>query len=311
MSSQILENIESAELPSWVQAMRPVEAVVDSKTATLDENQITELSGPLAGLRGVLPAEPGLGLLRKPPAYSSKLQVSDGQQRYATLPRTVGDRRSPTRAHSKQPACPRTGYGVGVLLCFCILAAGLPFASGAHFAPATLLLSSDKGASSKIIEGLPNNVPVLVAFDYDPALSGELEAVAAPIMDQLLSKGTPLALISTSPTGPVLAEHFLKTTPLVNVHQYQSGEQYVNLGYLAGGPAGILYLADSLTGAMPVDVDGKSAWNTGPLQGIQSLSNFAAVIILTDNADTGRNWIEQAGPQLRQYADADDHQRSS
>ncbi len=45
-------------------------------------------------------------------------------------------------------------------------------------------------------------------------------------------------------------------------------------------------------------MDGQPAWGTGPLQGIQNLSDFAAVIILTDNADTGRNWIEQAGPRL-------------
>jgi hypothetical protein len=90
----------------------------------------------------------------------------------------------------------------------------------------------------------------------------------------------------------------LKSTTLVNVHQYQSGKQYVNLGYLAGGPAGMLFLADSLTDAMPVSVDGKTAWKAGPLQGVHSLSSFAAVIILTDNADTGRNWIEQAGPRL-------------
>lgn len=291
------ENIESAELPAWVQAMRPVEAVVDSKMARMDENQTTELNGPLAGLRGVLPAEPGLGLLRKPPAYSSKLQVSDGQNRYAkSLEQLVTGEANPRTLETKRlPSNRLWRWCLAVLL---FLAAGLPFASGAHFAPATLLLSSDKGASSNIIDGLPNNIPVLVAFDYDPALSGELEAVAAPVMDHLLSKGTPLAIVSTSPTGPVLAEHFLKDTSLVNVHQYQSGQQYVNLGYLAGGPAGILYLADSLTSAMPVDVDGKSAWNTGPLQGVQSLSDFAAVIILTDNADTGRNWIEQAGPQL-------------
>ena len=60
----------------------------------------------------------------------------------------------------------------------------------------------------------------------------------------------------------------------------------------------MLYLTSSLTAAMPVDVNGKPAWNSGPLQGIQDLNNFAAVIILTDNADTGRNWIEQAGPRL-------------
>jgi hypothetical protein len=184
------------------------------------------------------------------------------------------------------------------------LAIGLPFVfgankNGAQIAPATLLGSSDQGTSSKLIDGLSGNIPVLVVFDYDPALSGELEAVAAPIMDRLLAKGNPLALISTSPTGPILAEHFLQTTPLVKEHQYQSGNQYVNLGYLAGGPAGILYFADAPTEAVTVTMDGQPAqWGTGPLQGIQKLSDFAAVIILTENADTGRNWIEQAGPHL-------------
>jgi hypothetical protein len=291
------EDLEAADLPSWVQAMRPVEAVVESKSSELNETEVTELSGPLAGLNGVLPSGPGLGMLRKPPAYSSKLQVSDGQQRYATVleqlvsgethPRTVGS------VHLRSNRLWR--WLIAGLL---ILAAGLPFASSAHFAPATLLVSSDKGASSQIIDGLPANKPVLVAFDYEPALSGELEAVAAPIMDQILSKGIPLGLLSTSPTGPALAENFFKTTSLVNVHQYRNGEQYVNLGYLAGGPAGISYLANSLTDAMPLSVDGTPAWDSGPLQGIQSVSDFAAVIILTDNADTGRNWIEQAGPRL-------------
>jgi len=138
----------------------------------------------------------------------------------------------------------------------------------------------------------------LVVFDYDPALSGELEAVAAPLMDRLLSKGVPLALLSTSPTGPILAEHFLQTTPLVKDYQYQSGNQYINLGYLAGGPSGILDFADAPTEAVTVGMDGQPVWVAGPLQAIQKLSDFAAVIILTDNADTGRNWIEQAGPRL-------------
>ena len=292
---QAAEDLEAAELPSWVQAMRPVEAVVDSKTAALDE-QATEHSGPLAGLRGILPAEPGLGALRKPPVYSSKLLVSDGQQRYAAaLERLVAGESNPRTTEPKKLVSNRLWRWVITLLL--LLAISLPFLSTAQIAP-TFLTSSDKGASSKIIQGLQSNVPVLVAFDYDPALSGEMEAVSAPIMDQLLSMKTPLALISTNPTGPALAEHFLQTTSLVNVYKYQSGQQYVNLGYLAGGPAGILYLAGSLNSAMPVDVNGKPAWNSGPLQGIQSLSNFAAVIVLTDNADTGRNWIEQAGPRL-------------
>ena len=83
------------------------------------------------------------------------------------------------------------------------------------------------------------------------------------------------------------------------MHQYQSGVQYVNLGYLAGGPAGILYLADEPPQAVTVGMDGQPViWGAGPLHAIQKLSDFAALIILTDNADTGRQWIEQAGPRL-------------
>ena len=296
-------NLEAAELPSWVQAMRPVESVVESKTAALVENQVPEQNGPLAGLSGVLPSGPGLGLLRKPSAYSMKLRVSDGQHRYAaTLDRLIAGETNPrtlkrTRLHSNQ----LLRWLITVLL---FLAVGLPIIfdankNGVQIAPATSLESSDQGASSRIIDGLSGNIPVLVVFDYDPALSGELEAVAAPIMDRLLSKGNPLALISTSPTGPILAEHFLQTTPLVKDYHYQSGRQYVNLGYLAGGPAGILYFADAPAEAVTFGVDGQPAnWGTGPLQNIQKLSDFAAVIILTDNADTGRLWIEQAGPLL-------------
>ncbi len=295
-------NLEAAELPSWVQAMRPVESVVETKSAPLEESRVAEQSGPLAGLRGVLPAEPGLGPLRKPPAYSTKLQVSDGQHRYAaSLDRLVAGETHPHTAESKHLISNQLLRWLITVLLF--LAVGLPLVTGAQakgsqIAPPTLLESSDMGASSKIIAGLTGNVPVLVAFDYDPALSGELEAVAAPLMDQLLAKGVPLALISTSPTGPVLAEHFFLTTSLVNVHQYQSGVQYANLGYLAGGSAGMLYFADSPTDAVLLTVDGQPAWGIGPLQGIQKLSDFAAFIILTDNADTGRNWIEQAGPRL-------------
>jgi hypothetical protein len=36
------------------------------------------------------------------------------------------------------------------------------------------------------------------------------------------------------------------------------------------------------------------------LQGVAQLSDFAVVIILTDNADTGRNWIEQSSLYLGQ-----------
>lgn len=148
------------------------------------------------------------------------------------------------------------------------------------------------------IGSLPPNTPVLVVFDYDPALAGEMEAAAAPLLDHLLLQGPRLALISSNPTGPALAERLLQdlnASPLVARHAYLAGQQYVNLGYLAGGSSGVKYFAMSPTKAAPFALDGQPAWQQAALQGIQSLGDFATIIILSDNADSGRVWIEQAG----------------
>ena len=290
------ENLDVSELPSWVQAMRPVESVVAGARETQqDDAQVTEQSGPLAGLHGVLPVEPGLGPLRKPPAYSTILQVTDGQQRYAAaFERLITSETQPQVAKTTRLTSNRLWrWLIAGLL---ILAVGLPLSTGIQVTQASNLQPHEMVAAFTLIGDLPSNAPVLVVFDYDPALSGELEAAAAPLMDHLLLQGPRLALISTNPTGPTLAERFLHdaiASPLVAGHNYQGGQQYVNLGYLAGGPAGVQYFANSPTLAAPFTVDGQPAWQLPPLQGIRNLSDFATIIVLTDNADTGRIWIEQ------------------
>jgi len=295
--------LEPGDLPSWVQAMRPVEAVVaEAKAIPPVEGQVTEQHGPLAGLRGVLPSVPGLGPMRKPPAYATKLQASETQQRYAdSLEKLVYAETSPHAVRSTLRISGHLLRWVIVLLLF--LAVGVPIVTGAQVVPsAALPPPEEEQATYTLIGQLAPNSPVLVVFDYEPALSGELEAAAANVVGQLISTGSLLTFISTSPTGPALAEHFLQTTQPGG--GLQSGQQYVNLGYLAGGPTGILNFASWPDKAAPFawstdpKVDGYNAWVMPPLQGIVSLSDFKAVFVLTDSADTGRNWIEQAGPAL-------------
>ncbi len=291
--------IQAAELPSWVQAMRPVESVVDqAKTPAFEENQVTERSGPLAGLVGVLPAGAGLGMSRKPPAYSVKLQIASTQQRYiSSLEQIVSGETRPSALKSERQEFNRLWrWLIAALL---ILAVGIPFVfPGARMTPPTTLQPSDKGATTGLLNGISANSPVLVVFDYEPALAGELEMAAAPLIDQLQSKGARLALVSTSPTGPVLAERFLTGALLVNSHPYQNEQQYVDLGYIAGGPTGISLFASAPSQAMPLDANGHPAWSMPALQGVSKLSDFSEVIIVTSDADTGRSWIEQAGPYL-------------
>jgi hypothetical protein len=289
------ENLEVSELPSWIQAMRPVESVVTGPGVTSqDVPQVPELSGPLAGLRGVLPVGPGLGLLRKPPVYSTKLQITESQEKYAaafealisseTLPLIT----SRTRLSSDR----LWRWAITILL---ILAIGLPLVTGFPVTPVSTLNPPQTADAFNIIDNLSANEAVLVVFDYDPAFAGELERAAAPLLDHLVLKGSSLVLISTNPTGPALADRLVEET---SASSLVDGQQVVNLGYLAGGSSGVYYFAIFPAIAAPFTQNGQEAWQLPPLQGVKKISDFAALIILSDNADGGRMWIEQTSSSI-------------
>ncbi len=283
------ENLEAAELPSWVQAMRPVEAVVSAEPKTTPLEEVggpVEQSGPLAGLQGVLPAAPGLGPLRKPPAYSIKLQVTENQQKYAAyLERLVSQETQAKGPGAARLASSRLWRWLITALLFAVVL--LSLLTGVPSMPESGLQPPEMVDAFTAVGNLAPDSAVLVVFDYDPALFGELEAAAAPVIDHLLVQGPRLAIISTSPTGPALAEQFLLETQAS--HQYKRGVQYVDLGYLAGGPTGVLGFASNPRATSGADGD----WDLPPLANVDELSDFALIIILTDNADTGRVWIEQ------------------
>ena len=65
--------------------MRPVESAAPSVPISDGTEHLVESAGPLAGMRGVLSAEPEIARLKKPPSYSIKLQVSEDQQAHAAV----------------------------------------------------------------------------------------------------------------------------------------------------------------------------------------------------------------------------------
>ncbi|MBN2385752.1 MAG: hypothetical protein JXB85_01945 [Anaerolineales bacterium] len=291
------ESLQPADLPSWVQAMRPVEAVVTAATPAIsEEDQETEQQGPLAGLRGVLPAGPGLGALRKPPPYSIKLQVNDTQQRYAAhLENMVsGENKARPVAAGKLDLSGRfLRWLVSLVLGLVVLVVAV---SGMQVVPARVVDPGGTLAAFNVVGSLPQGSAVLVVVDYQPAFVGEMEAAAAPLVDQLLYSSHRLTFVSTSSAGPALTEHFVNTTQLA--YGLRPGEQYLNLGYLAGGPTGVLSFALDPQAAFPTGVGGSDPWQQPPLLGVDSLDDFVLVVVLTSEADSARAWIEQAGAYL-------------
>lgn len=290
------DSIAPAELPGWLEAMRPVETPDDGIT---EESRGAKVqTGPLVGLRGVLKAEPEIARLKKSTAIATKLQVTDSQQNQVKLLRNILE----TEGLSKPIRQPIEAASQDILrwifaFILILVVAGVVFSESqtAPPIPQTAIQASVMD-TSQLINAISPQDAVLVSFDYEPGTAGEMEAAAAGVVDHLMIKGAYMTLVSTSPTGPALAERFFSNVQ--KEHNYVSGVQYINLGYIPGGAAGLLGFVQMPQRITPLSFDGMDAWATTPLNGIYTLSDFKLVLIITDNPDSARTWVEQVQPRL-------------
>ncbi len=286
------EAIAPDDQPSWVQSMRPVDSDISELSSNFPADQTVESSGVLAGLSGVLPSGLGFAQRSRPKTYSTKLQVSDEQQAQAALlEQILAAETAPVPIASFSVL--RTSRSLRWFLAFIVFVMlTIPLFMRTQMFSLPVGVPLDVNGALQIAQAIPESAPVLVAFDYEPARVGEMEAAAAPMFDQMILLRHPhLTFISTNETGAILAERFI-SGPLA-VHNYQSGIQYLNLGYLPGGQMGIRAFVQNPRITAPFDMSFSSAWDSVPLEGISSLSQFAALIVVTDDAEAARTWIEQ------------------
>jgi hypothetical protein len=149
------------------------------------------------------------------------------------------------------------------------------------------------------IQTLPNGAPVLVAFDYEAGFSGEMSLAINSTISQLMKKNAYLALVSTNTSGPALAEGTIKNVYMKQMGNSANYPYYANLGYIPGGTMGLLGLAKSPQSTVPYTLNDVDVWAVAPLSEISTVADFSAVLVMTNDADTARNWIEQVGPFLK------------
>lgn len=270
-------------LPSWVQAMRPVEAAISEATA-VSADQTTEREGPLAGFRGLIPLAP-IGSAQRPKAVSLKLQASAEQQAGASLlEQIIAGEAAPQPLKASTLVLSQRALRWTLAGLFLVVL-GAVIALGSQFMPISAALPVEVSNASNVVVTLPENAPVLIVMDYEPSLAGEMEAATGPLLDQLAVLRKPiLTFIATSPNGTGLVERLLVNTrinkPAPEGQDYQSGSQYFNAGYLPGGLAGVRGFIESPQTVLP-------SVNSN------QFSEFAAVIVITDQAESGQMWIEQ------------------
>ena len=285
------ESAGGAELPSWVQAMRPVADVVADSSKTSDEQLVAE-SGPLAGLSGILPANPGLGRLNKPRAHSIKLQVGESQQSSAAILEELlakESQPSPFKAPRKTSSIPLLRWLIAALLIFGVVTSLL---SQTEMVTSPELAAPEVEKAFEVAKSIPAGGRALVVFDYEAAFSAEMKTVAAPLIGQLMSRSEMLITLSTSPMGPALAENFLTETQ--SLYEFKAGVNYIDLGYLPGDASAMLGFVTNPRAMVSKKIDEKSVWEFPPLQNIRNFSDFSVILILTDDVEKGRNWVEQS-----------------
>lgn len=280
-------------------------------------------TGPLAGITDLLPPEHAVLQLTKPPSYLTKLQVPEVQQGHIRLLEEMVNSEA-------TPASPRRILLVAsqpflrILIAIILLAVLFGSLLTGFPNPQQPAFSSQTRAVYNAIETAPAGTHVLVAIDYEPGFTDEMEAASTALMSQLISKGIHLVLVSTSPTGPMQAKHLMNTIQAYS-HSQLPSEAYINLGFIPGGAAGLASFLQSPRELLPLTVEQNLAWDDPAFSSISGTGDFYLIAILTEKPATARDWVEQlqqrpdkppvlmilstqAEPFIRPYYEAADQQ---
>ena len=295
------DDLDEARVPGWLAEMRPVDpATLPEPVQEAPESEVS--SGPLSGLKGILPAEPDVARAKRAPVYSVKLQVAESQAAHVQLFTELIEAEGAARPRSGRAAA--ASSRVARLLIFLVLLGAVlwPALIGSQ-STALPQVPAEIEAAGSLIDALPAGAPVLLAVDFEPGFSGELEAASSAVVDHLMRQGAYLAFVSTTATGPLQAERLVSDLNLNGGHAYLGLDQYANLGYIPGGPAGLRAFAETPRRTLPFALSGEGAaadriWSSGALREVEQLSDFALALVLTENPDTARVWIEQVQPML-------------
>ncbi len=293
--------LSPAELPGWLEALRPTDAGSPSGPVEDVSNADIVTAGPLVGLRGVISPHPSAIRARKPPTYSIKLRVTDEQKaRVEMMEELLADEEKPTPLPTQPIITSRNIFRIIVAVSLLLPIFWMIISGRQNTTPPQAGNIPGVVDFTQQIQKLPTGAVVLVAFDYEAGFSGELNVAVTNVITQLMNKSAYLALVATNPTGPALGESTIKNVFSNLVGNTTTYSSYANLGYVPGGTMGLSGLAKSPKNVVPYSLNGDNVWAGAPLNAITSIKDFNAVIVLTNDSDTARIWVEQVGPLLRE-----------
>jgi hypothetical protein len=280
-------------------------------------------SGPLSGIGGALP--PASDALRSAGgATATGAVVGDLQARRVTLLQNIlsiqdeilrrrieeedaePEAGAPAKARRKPAA--RSRFKPDRILVTLILALVLiaPFFTSALnlvTLPTLSTLPQEQRARFesviKVVNNLQAKQPVLMAFEYGPTASGELDDLAGAVLRDAFRVGAIPVIVSSTPSGAMHAQELLTRLAVEGDKKLVARQDYIILRYLPGGAAGVRALVDALQRPgfqrqviFSTDIEGK-AWSLGDPDLVATLLRSTPAFVLVETQDDVRNWAEQ------------------
>lgn len=289
--------LEAASLPAWLQAMRP--SSTENTTAPAKEQAAPQDDLELLpGIEGTLSGAQAGGEYRKPVGYGSALKVSERQKNNANLLASLVE--EPVFEQEIEETGLKKHQKVIWRLLLALALITIILLSGTFFGSYTVqpaLFPPEVVAVYDMVNALPADKPVLLTGDFEAAVAGELSWSSQTLLEHLMRRNLNLVILSTNPTGTTILNGQLNAAGQ-KIDGYDLSTHLVNLGYLPGGATGLQLMSGNLREALPFTHDLQAAWNSAVLQPVNSLSDFGAVIVLSDKSENARVWIEQIQPVL-------------
>jgi hypothetical protein len=132
---------------------------------------------------------------------------------------------------------------------------------------------------------------ILLSFDYDPASKPEIQPAAEAMIIHAIERGLSIYCVALWPMGVSLADEIYQQHQDVLVY----GENFVNLGFKAGGLVAILAMGKDFREVYPSDTNGQSIETIPMMDGVRTLRDFSFVASFSAGVPGMKEWIMVAG----------------
>jgi len=152
------------------------------------------------------------------------------------------------------------------------------------------------------VEKLPPGSKVMIAFDYDPPTTPELQPMAISFLKHCFLKDLDVIMIGLWPQGPVQAQFAMEmdilTDERIKAKNLKYGVDYVNLGFQAGNEFVILRMGSDIAAAFPADYFGTRTKELPLMKDVKNFDNIRLIYNLSAGYPGTYEWVIFAGDRF-------------